>query len=95
MDIVDEQDPFPGVQKLLGHDDVVHLAVGKGLHLGGVDVAGDVAGLVLLGKDHRTIKKLRGYTCDPDPRCLDGQNLGNPAVPKQAQELLAHFLEQL
>ena len=69
--------------------------MGKGLHLGGVDIAGDVAGLVLLGKDHRTIKKLRGYTCDPDPRCLDGQNLGNPAVPKQAQELLAHFLEQL
>ena len=93
--VVNEQHLVPRTQELLGHDDVIHPAVGKGLHLRGVHLTGDVLGLVLLGKDHRTIKKLRGYTCDPDPRCLDGQNLGNPAVPKQAQELLAHFLEQL
>ena len=68
--------------------------MGKGLHLGGVDVAGDVLGLVLLGKDHRATKKLRSHTRDPDPRCLDGQNLGDSAVAKQAVKFLANLLEE-
>ena len=94
QEVVDDQHPVLRQQKLLGHDDVVHPAVGEGLHLGGVHVPGDVFGLVLLGEDHRAIKKLRSHARDPDPRCLDGQNLGNSAVSKQAQELPAHVLKQ-
>ena len=41
------------------------------------------------------MKKLRSHTRDPDPRCLDGQNLGDSAVPVQPLKLLADLIEEV
>ena len=50
QEIVNEQDPIGGKQKLLGHNDIIHLAVGKGLHLRGIDIPRDILCLIFLAK---------------------------------------------
>ena len=68
--------------------------MGKGLHLSGVHPAGDVAGLVFLGKNNRTLKILGRDAGNADAGGLNGQNLGHAAVPKQPEKLLADILKE-
>ena len=65
--------------------------MGKGLHLGGPNVAGDVQRLVFLRKYNRAPKILCSNACYTDPGCLDGQDFVDPAVMEQTLEFLCHF----
>ena len=69
--------------------------MGKGLHLGGVHLTGDVLGLVLFGKNHRTVEKLRRDTGDPNARSLNRQDLVHVAVCKSALKFFADLREEI
>ena len=53
--VVQNQHTVAGVQKLFGQGDVILAAIGKGLHLGGIDLAVNVLALGLFGEHDRAV----------------------------------------
>ena len=81
--------------KLFGDHHVIDPLMGEALHLGGIDLAGQVDALRLFGKQNRHVKALCRHTGDADAAGLDGQDFVDGLIRKQALELHAHLVEQL
>ena len=81
-------------QELLGHDDLILILMGEGLHLGNVHLALDVDGLGLLGKHHGHAELLCHETGDADAGGLNGQHLGDGLIGKPAVKFPADLLHQ-
>ena len=68
--------------------------MGKGFHLGGVHLSGNVFGLRFLGKYHRHVKILGDNTGDADAGRLNGQDLCHLRVREAAFEFLTDLAKQ-
>mgnify|MGYP003068492328 CR=1 FL=1 len=68
--------------------------MGEGLHLGGVDLAGDVLGLAFLGEDHRAVEVLGRDAGNADAGSLDGEDLVDGCVGIEALEFRAHLVKE-
>ena len=47
------------MQKFLGHDDLIDIAVGIGMHRGGINIGGQIGRAGFFGKDQRNAELLR------------------------------------
>ena len=92
--VVDDENLVARAEKVLGNDDVVDAAMGVAFHLGCPDIAGNVLGLALFGKNKRTPELLRCNTSDAYAGCLNGKNLIYAATLIKAQPFPGHFLKQ-
>ena len=73
---------------------MVDHTVGKGGHLGGVELPAQVPGLALFGEDHRTVEVLGGHAGHADAGGFDGEDLVHLLVLEEAIPLLTHLVEQ-
>ena len=83
-----------GVQKTFGHDDLILVLVGEGLHLRHIHLAVDIDGLGLLGEHHGHAKLLGHKAGDTDAGSLDGQHLGDVLIRETAVKFPSDLLQQ-
>ena len=68
--------------------------MGEGVDLGGIDGAVHIAGLVLLGEDHRNAELHRRRGCDGNAAGLNGKHLRHAAAGEEPGDLLAHLAQE-
>ena len=93
--VVQNQHTVAEVQKLFGQGDIILAAIGKGLHLGGIDLAVNVLALGLFGEHDRHVEIPGGHAGDGNAGSLDGQDLVHAVIFKNAVELPADLVQQV
>ena len=68
--------------------------MGEGLHLGNIQIAVDVDGLALFGKDHRYAKLPGNHNGDSDAGGFNGEHLVNGLMAKTVLELPRDLLHE-
>ena len=82
------------VQKFLGHDDLIDVAVGIGMHRGGINIGGQIGGAGFFGKYKRNAELLRNKAADGDAGGFDGEDLIHLFPGKAGVEFLRQLGEQ-
>ena len=93
-EIVDDQHVVVFRQKLLGNHNGILVLVGKGFHLSGVGITGNVDGLGLLCKEQRYFELLCYRISNSNAGSLNGEDFVDGLALESLVEFLADLIHQ-
>ena len=82
------------MQILPGYHDLIDIAVGIGVHRGGVNISGQIGRAGFFGKDQRNAELLRDKAADGDAGGFNGEDFIHLFPGKAGVEFLRQFGEQ-